>query len=422
MRRAGKPVARLLIGTEPERNLDVTALEKWGDAPVCLMDRAPVVSLGRLIWIDPATNLTYFANGGWPDSDSSAEFLCHSLEAARPGQGCTRIELPSFAIRPASLSASVTEGEESLVLDPGIVPHNLPPTITGYVRRGLLEETMRGYMLDSKRRHLINVRGPGGFGKTSLVLTLCHELASSPETSPYEGIVWMSARDIDLTLRGAAQVRRAEESLSDVWRRYARLFGEDEDGAARDFFEASMKEEAILLILDNFETFDEQEVAYEYLDDLVQPPAKIVITSRHVFKGDYALEVKGMSEDEAEQLLAQSARAAGIEPLMTPTVQQRIFERCQGHSYAMKLVASHVKSEAGPGPRLDAFVELRTDRLGTGLIGQFRQTLEDHLRRSEPVEVPRSRRPLDHGIAVASIADMDCIGRPHSVLVRTEPS
>lgn len=56
-------------------------------------------------------------------------------------------------------------------LDSGVVPHNLPPRPFGYVRRGALEETMKWYLLDTKRRHLINLRGPGGFGKTSLILT-----------------------------------------------------------------------------------------------------------------------------------------------------------------------------------------------------------------------------------------------------------
>jgi hypothetical protein len=32
---------------------------------------------------------------------------------------------------------------------------------------------------------------------------------------------------------------------------------------------------------------------------------------------------------------------------MTSEVRRRIFERCQGHPYAMKLVASQVKTEAG---------------------------------------------------------------------------
>jgi NB-ARC domain len=387
--RGGKRMARLLLGVEPSRTIEVGSLEEWGDAPLCLLDSEPLASLGQLAWVDPATNLTYLANGGWRDSDSTAEFLCHSIEASQPGEGCKRLELPAFAIRPPALPPSETEGEEALVLDAEVVPHNLPPPIAGYIERGALEETTRGYLLDAKRRHLINVRGPGGFGKTSLVLMLCHELVSDPETCPYDAVIWMSARDVDLTLRGATEVRRAEESLSDVWRRYARLFGETDDGVARDFFETSLREEPVLLILDNFETFDEQEVAYRYLDDLVQPPAKAVITSRHVFKGDYAVEVKGMLEDEAEQLLVQAARAAGVEPLMSPRVRQKIFERCQGHPYAMKLVASQVKSEAGltdllhqvlrKGDLLDALFRRSVHDLGEDedavfmflLVGQF---------------------------------------------------
>lgn len=111
--------------------------------------------------------------------------------------------------------------------------------------------------------------------------------------------------------------------------------------------------------------------------------------SRHVFKGDFSVEVKGMSEGEAEQLLVQSARTGGVEPLMTQRVRQRIFERCQGHPYAMKLVASQVKSEAGltdvlsqvlrKGDLLDALFRRSVDDLGDDedavflflLVGQF---------------------------------------------------
>jgi hypothetical protein len=149
------------------------------------------------------------------------------------------------------------------------------------------------------------------------------------------------------------------------------LFGEPADGA-RKFFEDSMRAEPILLVRDNFETFDEQEAAYQYLEDLVEPPAKVVITSRHVFRGDYAVEVKGMSEHEAEQLLLHSARCAGIEPLMTPSVRQRVFERCQGHPYAMKLVASQLKSESGLTDLLTQV--LRKSDL---LDALFRRSLED---------------------------------------------
>jgi hypothetical protein len=403
--REGRRVARVLVGVEPAQT--VNAEHSASEDPTCLYRANPVACLGPLIWIDPATNLTYLANGSWRDSDSSAEFLCHSVEAAQPGEGCRRRELSVFAIRPPTLPPSETEGEESLALMPGVVPNNLPPGITDYVRRGALEDTTRAYLIDSRRRHLINIRGPGGFGKTSLLLELCHGLVMDEARCPYDAVVWMSARDIDLTLRGTTTVRRGEESLSAVWRRLAWLFGETDESTAREFFETSMRQEPVLLVLDNFETFDQQERAYEYLDDLVQPPAKIVITSRHVFKGDYAVEVKGMAEDEADQLLLQAARAAGVEALMTPRVRRKVFDRCQGHPYAMKLVASQIKSEAGLNDLvsqvlrhedlLDALFRRSVDDLRDNedavfvflLVGQFRGGLSEPAARvlTEPASI-----------------------------------
>jgi hypothetical protein len=206
-----------------------------------------------------------------------------------------------------------------------------------------------------------------------MILTLCHELVRQP-SCPYEAVVWMSARDVDLTMRGAAPVARAQESLTDVWSRYARLFGETalDTKDSRTFFETSMREEPVLLVLDNFETFDDQEVAYAYLDELVQPPAKIIVTSRHVFRGDYSVEVAGMAETEGDQLLLRAARAAGVEPLMNDGVRERIFKRCQGHPYAMKLVATNVTSEAGLTAVLNQ--TLRKEEL---LDALFRRSIDD---------------------------------------------
>jgi hypothetical protein len=206
-----------------------------------------------------------------------------------------------------------------------------------------------------------------------MILTLCHDLIRD-QSCPYDAIVWMSARDVDLTLRGARPVAREQESISDIWIRYARLFGEAvvDPSDARAFFEKSMREEPVLVVLDNFETFDDQESAYAYLDELVQPPAKVIITSRHVFTGDYSVEVTGMAEAEADQLLLRAARIEGTEPLMTQAVRKRIFERCQGHPYAMKLVATHIKSEAGLNAVLSE--TLRKEELLNAL---FRRSVDD---------------------------------------------
>jgi hypothetical protein len=373
--RQGRTVCRLLETAEPTSSVSVPGGLDLSPAstPLLALDDEAIASLGPLIFVDAATNLTYIANGTWRDSDSSAEFLCHSLEASDPAHGTIRQELTAYAIKPRELAASETQGEAALLTASGMVMNNLPADVEGYVQRGELEERMRSYLFDARRRHVINVRGPGGFGKTSLLLRLCHELVSDVSRSPYAAVVWMSARDVDLTMAGAVPVRRSEESIEDVWVRFAALFGEEVDPAdARDFFETSMREEAILLVLDNFETFNDQEASYAYLDELVQPPAKTIITSRHVFTGDSPIEVRGMSQDEADQLLVGAARTAGVEPLMSDRVRGRIFERCQGHPYAMKLIASQVRSEAGLTGLLTSVI--RNEDL---LDALFRGSLED---------------------------------------------
>lgn len=373
--RKGERIFRVLRGAEPAETVrEVKGIEvEGGSCPVLALDDELVAPLGDLIHVDPADNLTFVANGAWRDSDSSAEFLCYSVEAREPGQGTVRRELAAYAIKPRSLGASDTQGGVTLDARDGGLLNNLPPDVEGYVHRGELEERMRSFLKDARRRHLVNVRGPGGFGKTSLLLHLCHELADSEDECPYAAVVWMSARDVDLTLAGAVPVARSEESLEDVWVRFAQLFEEETDIVnARAFFEASMRSDSILLVLDNFETFDNQEAAYAYLDELVQPPAKAIITSRHVFAGDAPIEVRGMSEAQAEQLLLNAARAAGVEALMTSEVRARIFERCQGHPYAMKLVASQVRTEAGLMGLLTSVI--RNDDL---LDALFRRSLED---------------------------------------------
>src|SRR5205807_1815 len=101
----------------------------------------------------------------------------------------------------------------------------------------------------------------------------------------------------------------------------------------REFFEVAMRSEKYLVVLDNFETFDDQQAAYNYLDEVVHPPSKLLITSRHVFSGDYAVPVAGMERAEARELLIRAARDAGCEPLMTEPAIDRIYGRTQGHPY-----------------------------------------------------------------------------------------
>lgn len=79
-----------------------------------------------------------------------------------------------------------------------------------------------------------------------------------------------------------------------------------------------------------------------------------------------------MSFGQATELLMRAARAAGREPLMTDEVRRRIFERSQGHPYAMKLIASQVTSEQGLTSQMTQVV-----REGELLDALFRRSIQD---------------------------------------------
>jgi hypothetical protein len=375
IQREGKPVGRVMRGGEPSAVVPVE-----GEPPTPVLCRfeefepgGADLALAPVMHLDPGDNSCYFANGHWRDADSSAEFLCQAIAAVSPDHGTTRIRLPRYALL-TPLPESETHGADFFNVDPGRILNTLPPERRfEYVRRPTVEEELRRYLCDPWKRHIINVRGRGGVGKTSLVLHTSQELAAAPGNCPYDTIIWFSARDVDLTGHGPKEVRRATPGLAEVWGRVATLLGEEGEDPRQAFERiVQQQKEAHLLILDNFETFDDQEAAYAYLDEIVRPPTKIVITSRHYFRGDFQLPVRGMEFEEARELLLRAARAAGAEPLMTDDVIERIYERCEGHPYAMKLVASQVSSRGGLALQIDRV--LRDDEL---LDALFRRSIND---------------------------------------------
>lgn len=338
------PLGRTLRGVEPTGTMATDEIDLGQSG--CRI-ASTVWQLPSLIWISPADNQTYIANGSWRESDASAELLCHSIAAAHASEGRMRRPMPAYAVPPPEPTApSETEGASRLHLD-GHVAENLPPQSHDYVRRDTLEDELRRVLSDPSKRHLVNVKGIGGSGKTSLVLRLSHELASQGLDCPYSQIIWISSREVDLTLRGPKPVRRAAGDLTEVWDTYCALWESSED--PKSCFEDALQDASspALVVIDNFETFDDQEAAYAYFDDVVHPPSKVVITSRHDFRGDFQIKVRGMDRKEAGALIRGAARAADREGLVDEPVIDRIHSGCQGHPYAMKLVASNLVGKPG---------------------------------------------------------------------------
>ena len=134
----------------------------------------------------------------------------------------------------------------------------------------------------------------------------------TPERCLYDAVIWLSARDLDLTVRGPKEVRRATGTIEDGWERVTGFFdaGALDTLGQKEFFEERLREDTLLLVLDTFETFDDRRTAYDYFDAVTFPPSKVVITSRHDFEGETTVQVDRMSWPEASQLLVQVGREA----------------------------------------------------------------------------------------------------------------
>jgi hypothetical protein len=69
-----------------------------------------------------------------------------------------------------------------------------------------------------------------------------------------------------------------------------------------------------LFIFDNFETLKEPVETYKWINTNVRLPNKVLITTRfRDFKGDYPIEISGMSEQESEELITTYSKKIGAD-------------------------------------------------------------------------------------------------------------
>jgi tetratricopeptide (TPR) repeat protein len=204
------------------------------------------------------------------------------------------------------------------------VYENLPaPTYSQFVmREQTFTEIVDGL---EQRTALVLVVGLGGAGKTSLVREVATSCLEGKGDAPrFEAVVWVSDQD-----------RPGTTNLSIVLDEIARTldypgftqFAHDEKQRE---VEQLLKRQKVLLIVDNFETITDGALLAWLLR--LPEPSKALITTRtrrRDFWSSWLVELRGMSEDEAKQLIAQRLRAlrldrfagdlAAFEPLITVT-------------------------------------------------------------------------------------------------------
>ena len=291
-----------------------------------------------LMHTDPELRDFFFANGSW--TGRNFEMLSYYSDDKMDGPG------DAFLKPPGVLPPSETEGPGQLnVL--GNCFTNIPDLVLDYVSRPKLEEELKKLLLDDKRP-VVTLVGRGGIGKTSLALrviqTLCQE-------KRYEIIVWLSARDVDLQLTGPKQVRPSVLSPEDISQFYASLVLAPDQLSAKDFkatayFEQQLQEcehGVSLYVFDNFETTQTPIEMFNWIDSFIRLPNKALITTRlRDFKGDYPVEVSGMEEPEARQLIVKTATSLNVSGFIDAGYATQLVENSEGHPYVIKILLGEV--------------------------------------------------------------------------------
>ena len=246
---------------------------------------------------------------------------------------------------------SETDGAKILELKGGILT-NVPRLQSGYVPRPSLEQRLITELGTTDRHPIITLTGPGGIGKTSVALRAIDDISKQKEP-PYEVVLWISARDIDLLDHGPKTVARSVFSQQDIAQATVQLLGPTERNK-RDFDPISYFQECLiegtagttLFVLDNFETLQNPIDVYEWLDAHTRLPNKVLITTRfRDFRGDYPIQISGMLDDEANKLIDQHAKRLGISKLINASYTTDLISESEGHPYVIKILLGEVAKE-----------------------------------------------------------------------------
>lgn len=309
--------------------------ENYANGVYIYFDKKTIV---ELLVSDPDATDFYLPNGNF--KDKSFELLSY-ISNQRQFNDSSKYLTPAN-----ELPQSETQGLGELEVQENCFG-NIPPLPNDYIHRKSLEDDLVKILSQLDRYPIVTLRGRGGIGKTTLALSVIHEIA---KTERFEIILWFSSRDIDLQLDGPKPVKNAMLTELDLADEFVKLLDVKDLSKKQERIQylanqmTSSSYGKILFVFDNFETVQNPSDLFNWIDTYVRNPNKVLITSRisKSFKADFPIEIHGMDDTEAKELINQTAQNLNIQSLLTDALQEDIIEEAQGHPYVMKILLGQI--------------------------------------------------------------------------------
>lgn len=201
------------------------------------------------------------------------------------------------------------------------------------------------------------IYGPGGVGKTALVRAVTQNLFESEEAENplFENIIWVSSKTNYLNpILGEEESKQAQfDSLSKIFTVILKFFeyeyvDEYDQSDKRDMVIDVLKDNKILLILDNFETISKGEAhkiinffGTEVKRELRKVPYnfKVIITSRELIpSGFHQIQLNGLDKDDSKKLMIEIQKKYSD---LTNNLNNEQLEKIHDASFGIPLIIIH---------------------------------------------------------------------------------